>query len=193
MKKIHKIIFGIGMSAVLITQSGCFGEFALTQKLWKWNKGVSDSRFVQTLVFYLFNIIPVYGVCGMVDIIILNLVEFWTGTNPMAMNEGQMEQQMVTKDGINYLITATKNQFKVETLTGAKTGEMATLKFDPTAKSWTASNGKQSQEIMQFAGTNNEQVRYFKADGSFVTVSATATPYEVGAALNDSKDWAIAK
>lgn len=39
----------------------------------------------------------VYGLTGMVDAAILNLIEFWTGSNPIAAKDGHFEQ--VAADG----------------------------------------------------------------------------------------------
>ena len=45
----------------------------------------SGAAWGNEVVFLLLNIIPVYGVCaGLVDALVLNSIEFWTGDNPMA-------------------------------------------------------------------------------------------------------------
>ncbi len=69
--------------------TGCFGKFALTRKLYSWNDELGN-KFVKTIVFWAFNIIPVYGVFGLADMWVLNVIEFWTGSNPIA--DGKVKQ-----------------------------------------------------------------------------------------------------
>jgi hypothetical protein len=63
--------------------SGCFGSFAATKKLHTWN-GSFGSKFVSTLIFWLFLILPVYELFALGDALIFNLIEFWSGSNPLA-------------------------------------------------------------------------------------------------------------
>ena len=63
--------------------SSCIGSFGLHTKLRQWNEGISN-KFVIELVFIAFNIIPVYGVCYLADALVINSIEFWSGSNPMA-------------------------------------------------------------------------------------------------------------
>lgn len=61
---------------------GCYGKFQLVRNLYKWNGSVGN-KWVNELVFLAMYILPVYAIAGFVDVVILNLVEFWTGKNPM--------------------------------------------------------------------------------------------------------------
>lgn len=69
--------------ALALGASGCYGKFALTKKLYDWN-GTLGNKFLVWIVFFLFIIIPVYGVTTFVDGIVFNLIEFWTGNNPLS-------------------------------------------------------------------------------------------------------------
>ncbi len=68
----------------ITTQSGCFGSFALTNKIYQFNDGVSDSMVVKEVVFLLLIILPVYELSVLGDAVIFNLIEFLTGSNPLA-------------------------------------------------------------------------------------------------------------
>ncbi len=68
--------------------AGCYGSFNLTRKVWKWNGGVGD-KWVNELVFLVINIVPVYGAAAFIDVIVLNSVEFWQGTNPVTAENAQ--------------------------------------------------------------------------------------------------------
>jgi hypothetical protein len=65
---------------------GCFGRFAVTRKLYDWNEHVSGDKWVRSLVFVL--IAPIYGVVNLFDVFFANVVEFWSGQNPMASVPG---------------------------------------------------------------------------------------------------------
>jgi hypothetical protein len=74
----------LGGLAASFGASGCFGGFALTRKLWRFNEEISDNKFVEWLVFLVLIIIPVYEIFTFVDALIFNSLEFWTGSNPLA-------------------------------------------------------------------------------------------------------------
>ena len=62
------------------TLSGCYGQFAVTKGLYKWN-GSIQNRFVKSLVFWAFIIVPAYALCSLGDFLIFNVIEFWGGKN----------------------------------------------------------------------------------------------------------------
>lgn len=153
MKKLILKSTAIGMLAVFsISSTGCFGEFALTRKVYTFNDSLGNN-FVKTIVFYAMNIIPVYGIAGFIDGAILNLIEFWTGSNPLAMADGEIEQRVVNYKGSKYQITATKNNFNIVPLEGANKGKATDLTFDVTSQTWTMTNENGSQKIIDIDGS----------------------------------------
>lgn len=78
----RRLLLGAGLA---VGASGCWGGFGLSKKLYDWNAGVGN-KWVVWLVFFLFAIIPVYGVCLLVDCLVINSIEFWSGSNPMGHN-----------------------------------------------------------------------------------------------------------
>ena len=142
-----KIISGVLIgSTLLMSQVSCVGSYGLFNKILDWNNNVSN-KFVNELIYLLFMILPVYSIAMFIDAIIINTIEFWTGSNPLAMNEGDVEQQLVTgKDGKDYLITATKNKFEIKDL---ETEEIGELIYNPTAMSWTATENGNSTTIIE--------------------------------------------
>jgi hypothetical protein len=153
MKKLILKSTVIGMLAVFsISSTGCFGEFALTRKVYTFNDGIGD-KFVKTIVFYAMNIVPVYGIASAADFFILNLVEFWTGSNPLAMTDGEVEQRVVKYKGSKYQITATKNNFNIVPLEGLNKGKTTDLSFDVTSQTWTMTNESGSQKIIDIDGS----------------------------------------
>ncbi len=63
--------------------ASCYGSFALTKKVHWWNGAASSNKFVQWLVFVGLNVIPIYGLAVVVDALVVNSLEFWTGSNPV--------------------------------------------------------------------------------------------------------------
>lgn len=128
MKKLARPAMIIALLSLGIAQTGCFGEFALTRKAYDWHASIGN-KWVRSLLLW----IPmgfVYGVTAFVDAVILNLIEFWSGSNPMSMNEGDYEMQMATIDGIEYKIEATKDTFTTTQISGEQAGEVRVMHFD---------------------------------------------------------------
>ena len=49
----------------------------------KFNLEVTEAKWGRELVFLCLYVIPVYPIAGAIDLIIVNSIEFWTGTNPL--------------------------------------------------------------------------------------------------------------
>jgi len=71
--------------------ANCFGKFALVRKLHEFNSGINVggpwvAKIIRTLLMYL-----LYAVAGWwmfaIDILVLNLIEFWTDKNLLGYNE----------------------------------------------------------------------------------------------------------
>ncbi len=91
-----QILSSVLIVAMLLMAVGCYGSFNLINKVYKFN-GTLGSKFVNELGFLVMMVIPVYGVAGFVDIVLLNTIEFWTGTNPVTANDGT--QTIILPDG----------------------------------------------------------------------------------------------
>jgi len=133
---------------LLVTSSltGCFGSFGLTKKIYNANKNIGG-KVTQTLVMYLFYIIQVYAVASFIDLVLFNLIEFWSGSNPLAMKAGQSETQMATIEGKLYEITATKNQFRMRQVEGPDAGKEALLTYNTNEEQWYLSDEDKSVAI----------------------------------------------
>ena len=84
----RKFIVSILMVAMLLfsfsTITNCYGKYILVKKVHKWNGSTFSNKFVKSIVWF-----PVQYIGGgiglFIDYIILNPLEFWTGSNPLAM------------------------------------------------------------------------------------------------------------
>jgi len=77
--------FGKGIALVLVAavgtlSAGCFGKFQLTKKLYDINQSI-DEKYVRSAATWIF-IIP-YALTGILDFVLFNVIEFWTGENPV--------------------------------------------------------------------------------------------------------------
>lgn len=70
--------------------SSCVGSFGLFNRISSWNQSVGN-KFCKRLVFLALNIVPVYGVAYLADALVINSIEFWSGSNPMA-NAGDVKK-----------------------------------------------------------------------------------------------------
>ena len=68
---------------ICILLSGCMGNMGVTQNVKKVNLSVTENRWVREGVFLGFTVFWVYRVSALLDLIVFNSIEFWTGENPI--------------------------------------------------------------------------------------------------------------
>ncbi|MBP5306713.1 MAG: DUF3332 domain-containing protein [Paludibacteraceae bacterium] len=147
----------VAVSAVLastILFSSCIGSFALFNKVLDWNQGIGG-KFVNELVFLCLNIIPVYGISLFIDGLVLNTIEFWTGSNPIAANT----VKTVKDENGTFYITSHENGYTI-----TKEGEKGQLDlvYNEEDNSWSAEKDGQSVKFLTFVDENH--VRMYGSD-----------------------------
>jgi hypothetical protein len=166
MKLIRRTAWTVALATVAMTQTGCFGTFALTREVYAYHDSVTNNKFVKSLLYW----IPgglVYAIAVTVDTIVLNLIEFWTGTNPISMNEGDHEMQLATIKGVHYRIDATKDTFTTTQLSGDDAGEVRIMKFDRNTLTWKYTDSEVcEQPVMTFLDERAENVRVYTTNGT---------------------------
>jgi len=169
MKKFKKaVIMCVLASFLLVSLFSCYGNFSLTRKLYTWNGNLSDNKYVNNLVFWILNWIPVYSVAASIDFIILNTVEFWTGTNPMAMNLGEETIKYAKTEDAEYKITITRNNILIDEIAGANQGQQVHLLFNPNDSSWyLVDNG----ENVKIATVNGNTMDLIYPSGNTLSVN----------------------
>ena len=159
MKKWYLSVALVMALAGSMTLSSCIGSFALTNKLLNWNNQIGN-KFVNELVFFAFWIIPVYEVTSIADVLVLNSVEFWSGTNPIACGkkviDGHDGRYLVECDGKGYTITSCND------------GTVVRLDFDDTDRSWSVTSGDQTVKFMTFI--DDTHVNMITPDGTMAPV-----------------------
>ena len=99
MKRAFRLFATLCMLGLSLQMTGCFGKFSLTRAMWDFNKNVHPNKFVQWAVFLVMVIVPVYGVGTLVDAIVINSIEFWTGNNPISSADGADSNTRVVRLG----------------------------------------------------------------------------------------------
>jgi hypothetical protein len=84
MKRFRKLVAAVVLATVAAAASGCYGQFALTRKIYAWNGEVTPNPFANSLIFFALVVIPVYELGALGDWIIFNTVEVFTGQNPIS-------------------------------------------------------------------------------------------------------------
>lgn len=91
-EKMKKWITTITMVFVgMFSFANCFGSFGLVKTFYNVNKSIRIgsgllTKVIQTILMY-FPFSILYGVGFFLDLWLFNLVEFWTGSNPVAFND----------------------------------------------------------------------------------------------------------
>jgi len=148
------------ISVVTMSMVGCFGNFSLTRQVYELNRNI-DNAFVRSIVMWAMMIIPVYGIAAWIDVVILNLIEFWTGDNPLAMNEGETQTQFIAHEGIEYEVTASKNRFDITEVSNPE--NTFALVFDVEDNSWSLHKDGNELKITQQDGN---ELKLFNFDGN---------------------------
>lgn len=121
--------------------SSCIGSFGLFNKVRDWNEGVTDSKFLNELIYIAMWIVPVYEISMVADGLVLNTIEFWTGSNPVA-NAGEVRE--VEGENGKYLVKTNTDGYTITNEEGMELN----LKFDEEAQSWNIMNGDEAIELL---------------------------------------------
>ena len=108
MKKYKIAVGAILIAGASLTFSSCIGSFSLTNKMLAWNRSIGN-KFVNELVFFCFWILPVYEVTALADVLVINSIEFWSGSNPLSASTKAVDTEqgryLIDCDGKGYTIT----------------------------------------------------------------------------------------
>ena len=159
--KLFKSVVLTMVGTLLLTS--CIGSFKLFNNVREWNQELTDNKFINEVIFLLLS--PVYGVCGLVDVLVLNSIEFWTGDNPLAHNVGKT-QQIMGSDGLMYAVTNLKNGYEVKN----PAGEVVDFTYDKAQKTWSmvTPNGK-SVKLLRVKDNTTAEV--YLPDGRTIDVT----------------------
>lgn len=161
--RMKKILLTAALAAVLCSSmTSCMGKFALMHNLYAWNEQVSN-KFVNEVLFVAFWILPVYEVCGLADLLVLNSIEFWSGDNPLTASTKSIDtdhgRYIVECDGKGYDITL------------EETGEKWRLDFAQETRTWSIHVDGEDYKLMTFIDEGH--VSAPMPDGGWQTIELT--------------------
>ena len=150
MRKKHLILATVvALSASMMMQS-CIGSFALFNKVKNWNDHVGD-KFVNEIVFVAMWVLPVYELCFVADLFILNSIEFWSGENPALASE----VKVVDGKDAKYLVARNEGGY---TITNMTTKQVTRFNFNAEDNSWSLENNGQEVKLFTFVDDTHVDV-----------------------------------
>lgn len=177
MKKfIRTSILSLSLLALLV-QSGCYGSFELTNRLYQWNGTIEDKN-VRSLVLFALGVVQIYTIAAVVDAAVLNLIEFWNGSNPLSMADGEHEKQIISFHGKTYMMEARRNEFSVTEMKKSGICSPVHFVFTPENLTWNVRKGTELVAISRLEKDTNGKiaVRVYSHKGSQELIEA---PYSI--------------
>jgi len=164
--------------------SSCFvGQFGLFNKYVDWQTNMTDNKYVNAIIGFIIG--PIVGsVCLLADTLVLNSIEFWSGSNPIQANIGKT-QQVMGQDGRYYAVTTLKNGYEVK----APTGEITYFIHNAENDSWSMEQNGVQKEIFRFDSNGNIQANINGESKSF-TLNETGV-YEARMAAGEGLFFAM--
>ena len=159
MKK-NKMTLVCAVLAGSLLFTSCIGSFKMWNGLKDWNQGVGD-KFVNELVFIALHIVPVYEIAYLADLVVLNTIEFWSGSNPMASNE---VKEIKGENG-EYLVKSNNNGY---TITNKDDNQSMDLVYNQETQTWNAATDTKNIELVKI--NNNGTVSINMQNGTSMTV-----------------------
>ena len=113
MRRKIALVMTLLMTAFAMSSTGCIGRMALTGQVMKFNLGVTEDKWGRATVYLILYIIPVYEFAALIDVLVINSIEFHSGENPLSgetrlakrtieLPSGARGESMVRADGTFY-------------------------------------------------------------------------------------------
>ena len=184
MKKLNTLKVTVCLLVGSFMFSSCIGSFSLFNQYAKWQREMSDNKFVNAIVGFF--LMPIVGSVTMfVDWFVLNTIEFWSGDNPVASNVGKT-QNVMGKDGLLYAVKTLKNGYELK----SPTGEITLLIHDEAPDSWSMVQNGVTKEIFRF--NPDGTIRACLQNGETITVGNDEAGLEqVRKAVSDDHFFAL--
>ena len=165
MKTINKSIAVILLiTLVIISTTSCLGSFGLFKKVQKWNGTLGD-KWINSVIHAVLWIVPVYEICLLADLLVLNTLEFWQGKSPLEMEPDEKETQKVSINNDVYIITASRNRFDIEKIEGTNSGQKASLFYNDKNKTWHLASSSGTYIVLQETPGSSDILRVFYPGG----------------------------
>lgn len=134
--------------------ANCFGKFAIVRAFYNANDGINIgggllAKIIKTILFWIpFSFLM--GIGAFFDLFLFNLIEFWSGSNPVGLNEYDKEGKYVKtfeQDGEKLTLVYSNFGSRLDLTTVSKEGKGETLSTfrDQPGKFFVERDGKLSE------------------------------------------------
>ena len=115
------------------------------------------------LIFFALHVVPVYEVCYMADILVINSIEFWSGSNPIA-SIGNIKK--VQGENGNYYVKTLENGYSI-----TKEGETASMDliFNQDNQTWSVVSEGVDAPLLKM--NNDGTASLYMPDGTTMNVT----------------------
>ena len=134
-----------------VVMSSCIGSFGLFNKVLDWNKDATGNKFLNELIFIVIS--PAYVLCGTADLLVLNTIEFWSGSNPLAENVGKTESIMGS-DGKLYAVTTLKDGYEIKDADG----NVMNFTYNEKDNTWAVEKDGTTTVLLKMKGNDTAQI-----------------------------------
>lgn len=181
MKKVNVKVLALAMAGTLVMNS-CIGSFSLFNKYAKWQCTMSDNKFLNAIVGFI--LMPIVGsITLVVDSLVLNTIEFWTGENPMADNIGKT-QKILGGDGRYYAVKTLKDGYEITT----PDGQIVKFLYDKQNDAWLQVQNGETKEMFRFNGDGT--IKVTTPEGQMDVALNEAGLYQVQMTVSGGNYWA---
>lgn len=160
MRKLKISVSALLIAGTSLVFTSCIGSFGLTNKVISWNRHIGP-KFINELVFVAFWILPVYEVTSLADLLVINSIEFWSGTNPMTAST-----KIVDTENGRYLVDWDGHGYTVR---HELSGETVRLEFDQPSKTWSVRENE-GESVPFMTIIDDTHVKMLTRDGSMMEV-----------------------
>lgn len=120
LQPVYRFVSLLLLVALAPLTMSCYGNFPLTKFIYDFNGDIGDeftdgtgADLIESIVMWIFVILPVYGLAMLADAVIFNLVEFWTGDaielTSVTTDDGSTIALAPNEDGSEAVMTLTRN------------------------------------------------------------------------------------
>lgn len=111
-----------------LTQSCAVGSFSALNTVYRLNTNMTNNKYVNAIVSFVIYPFETY-VGGIIDLLILNTIEFWTGSNPL-----KPTQLVKNRQGHACTVAPTANGGYI--ITNMATDQIVNLIFEEATRTW---------------------------------------------------------
>lgn len=167
-KVVQRLVTAVVLVGFVMVSTACYGPFALTKNVYRWNSNIKGSRevndkWMKELAFFGLIVVPAYPFSALLDIFIFNSMHFWTGESPI--KESGLEREGTRAATVGETTIRWTSSEDGATVTYERHGMV-----ERRASIWPSASGYRLQDengnlLAEAEYTDDGSVRLLNADG----------------------------